>query len=309
MNAHPHLDTAMSDLNPVQRTFRRARINAFASRGLDLSELCVSRPDGGRTYVLIGGEGDCPKVLVHAGIGNTADWVPLAPLLGGCVVIADTPGFGLSDAPADGYANFGEVSARWILEVVEGIGADRVDLIGCSMGGYGAINFAAAHPERVRRLVLSGSAGGLFSDIGLFLKLWTIPGLGRAVSNVPMRNIETVRKRMFGLYVADPTTLPDDLLEVALIGMNLPGARTSSRAIVRSVATHRGWRSDMRVDDLLARAGIDTVFVWGDRDVHASPQVARDLSSRMASARVIEIPGAGHLPHIDHPEPVSAAIR
>lgn len=56
MNAHPPLDTAMSDLNPAQRTFRRARINAFASRGLDVSELCVSRPDGGRTYVLIAGE-------------------------------------------------------------------------------------------------------------------------------------------------------------------------------------------------------------------------------------------------------------
>jgi pimeloyl-ACP methyl ester carboxylesterase len=253
MNTHPHLDTAMPDLNPAQRTFRRARIDAFASRGFDVSEAWVARPDGGRTYLLCAGEGDCPKVLVHAGIGNTADWAPLAPLLGGRVVIADTPGFGVSDAPGGGYSNFGEVSARWILEVIEGIGADRVDLVGCSMGGYGAINFAAAHPEHVRRLVLSGSAGGLFCDIGRFLKLWTIPGLGRAVSNVPMRNIETVRTRMFGPYVADPTALPDDLLEVALIGMNLPGARTSSRAIVRSVATHRGWRPDMRVDDLLAR--------------------------------------------------------
>jgi pimeloyl-ACP methyl ester carboxylesterase len=309
MNTHPHLDTAMPDLNPAQRTFRRARINAFTSRGFDVSEAWVARPDGGRTYVVCGGEGDCPKVLVHAGIGNTADWAPLAPLLDGRVVIADTPGFGLSYAPAGGYSNFGAVSARWILEVIEGIGADRVDLIGCSMGGYGAINFAATHPERVRRLVLSGSVGGLFCDIGRFLKLWTIPFLGRAVSNVPMRNIETVRTRMFGPYVADPTALPDDLLEVALIGMNLPGARTSSRAIVRSVATHRGWRPDMRVDDLLARTGIDTVFVWGDRDVHASPQVARDLSSRMANARVIEITGAGHLPHLDHPQAVAAAIH
>lgn len=48
-----------------------------------------------------------------------------------------------------------------------------------SMGGFFAIAFAAAHPHRVRRLILSGSPGGLFQRIGLLLQLWATPGSAR----------------------------------------------------------------------------------------------------------------------------------
>lgn len=138
--------------------------------------------------------------------------------------------------------------------------------------------------------------------------MWTLPGVGLLASNAPMRDIETVRKRMLGPYVGDAAALPGDLLAVALAGVNLPGARARSRAIIRSVARFRGWRPSLRVDDVLAAGAVDTTFVWGDKDKHAHPQVAKDLSARMATARVTVIAGAGHIPGLDHPAEVAAAV-
>lgn len=292
-----------------QETFRRIRQEAFTSRGLDVRERALVRRDGRRSYLLVAGTSAIPTVLVHGGVGSTAEWAPLAPLIPGRVVIPDTPGFGLSDAPAAGWGDTARQTAAWIADVADALDAERINLVGCSMGGYAALNFALAHPDRVGRLILAGSAGGLFADIGMFLKLWTLPGIGRLVSSLPLPDREAVRKRMLGPYVGDPTAIPDDLLEVALAGDQLPGARARSRALIRAVATFSGWRPELRLDDALAHSHVDTTFVWGDRDIHAQPRVAHELAQRMVNARAVIIPGAGHLPHLDHAEEVADVVR
>ena len=107
------------------------------------------------------------------------------------------------------------------------------------MGGFFAIAFAAAHPERVRRLVLSGAAGGLFPQPGLFLQLWATPGIGALISKVQFRDTETLRRRAFGSYLVHPERVAADLLDVALLGINLPGTADTNRAILQAVATIR----------------------------------------------------------------------
>ena len=295
-------------LGAAQARFRRLRLDAFRSRGFNAHEHYVVCRDGRRVYTLVAGEGACPTLLVHSGVANTAEWAPLAPLLGGRVIVPDTPGFGLSERPAAGYSDLAALSANWIREVADALHAERLNIVGCSLGGYAAICFATTYPERANRLVLSGSAGGLFQDIGTFLKLWTLPGIGKLVSNAPMRNINAVRKLMLGPYVGDPESLPDDLLEVALAGVNLPGSRSTSREIIRSIANRRGWKPEHRAEDLLAGSDIPTTFVWGDHDVHAQPAVAAALANRMHNATVALIPGAGHIPHLDHPNDVAHEI-
>ncbi|WP_324014445.1 alpha/beta hydrolase [Microbacterium sp. JZ37] len=290
--------------------FRLLRRELFARRGLELDEHQVIRRDGSRIHLLSSGGGDDEvTVFVHGGVGNSAEWADVAPRVTGRVAIVDTPGFGLSDPLPSPIDDWGRACASWLLDVVDAIGAARVRLVGCSMGGFAAIRFAAAHPDRVTGLTLAGSAGGLFADIGLFLRLWTVPGVGKAVSRLPLRDPEAVRRRMFGPYVADPARIADDVLAVALAGVNLPGAREASRAVIRSVADARGWKPAARVDALLVAADVPTAFVWGDADIHASPDVARALAAQMSAARVVVVPAAGHIPHLDHPDAVADAIR
>ncbi|RBP66199.1 pimeloyl-ACP methyl ester carboxylesterase [Brevibacterium sanguinis] len=289
--------------------FRQLRLAVFADRGLAPREHQFIRRDGRRLYALSFGEGEHPTLFVHGGVGNSAEWADVVGLVPGLVVVVDTPGFGLSEPVASPDIEWGPACAEWLLDVCDALGVSRLRIVGGSMGGYAAIHFAAAHRHRVESLTLAGSAGGLFADIGTFLRLWTVPGLGRLVAQLPMRDIDAVRRHMFGHYVSDASTIAEDLLRLALAGVNLPGARTHSRAVIRSVATVRGWKPSARAEDQLVSADVPTTFVWGDHDVHASPETAHDLAARLTDARVVVVPGAGHIPHLEQPKVLAAALE
>jgi pimeloyl-ACP methyl ester carboxylesterase len=289
--------------------FGQLRRAAFADRGFAGEGRRIPDRAGRESYALVAGDGPRPTVLVHGGVGFTIEWAQIAARLDGPVVIPDRPGFGLSDPRIYHRADFRADSASWLLELTDGLGAQQIDLVGGSMGGFFAIAFAAAHPDRVRRLILSGSPGGLSPRIGLFLQLWATPGTGALISQIKFRDTETLRKRMFGSYLVHPDRLPVDLLEVALAGINLPGTAETNRAILQAVATLRGWRPEMRLDDTLAALEVPTLFAWGASDQLARADVARDLARRMSNAQLTVIEDAGHIPHIDQPDAVAAAIN
>ena len=302
----PALTAAGQD---ARERFGESRRAAFARRGFAAGGRRIPDRAGRETYALVAGDGPRPTVLVHGGAGSTIEWAQIAARLDGPVVIPDRPGFGLSDPHDYHRADFRADSASWLLDLADGLGAQQIDLAGGSMGGFIAVAFAAAHPGRVRRLILAGSPGGLFRRIGLFLQLWATPGTGALISQIKFRDTETLRKRMFGSYLAHPGRLPADLLEVALAGLNLPGTAQANRAILQAVATLRGWRPDMRLDGALAALDVPTLFAWGAKDQLAPADVARDLALRMTDAQLTVIEDAGHIPHIDQPDAVAAAIN
>jgi pimeloyl-ACP methyl ester carboxylesterase len=293
----------------AREQFGRLRRAAFARRGFAGEGRWIADRAGRESYALVAGDGPRPTVLVHGGVGFTIEWAQIAARLDGPVVIPDRPGFGLSDPHDHDRAGFRADSASWLLELTDGLGAQQIDLVGGSMGGFFAIAFAAAHPSRVRRLILAGAPGGLFRRIGLSLQLWATPGTGALISQIKFRDTETLRKRMFGSYLVHPDRLPADLLEVALAGINLPGTAQANRAILQAVATLRGWRPEMRLDDALTALEVPTLFAWGARDQVAPADVARDLARRMRDAQLTVIEDAGHIPHIDQPDAMAAAIN
>ena len=292
----------------ARERFGQLRLAAFAGRGFAGQGRRFPDRAGRESYAMVAGDGPCPAVLVHGGVGTTIEWAQIAARLARPVVIPDRPGFGLSDPHDYHGADFRADAASWLLDLTDGLGARQIDLVANSMGGFFAIAFAAAHPHRVRRLILSGSAGGLFPRIGLFLQLWATPGIGALISRIKFRDAETLRKRMFGSYLEHPDRLPADLLNVALAGINLPGTAETNRAILQAVATIRGWRPEMRLDDALAALEVPTLFVWGANDQLARPDVGRDLVRRMRNAQLTVIEDAGHIPHIDQPDAAAAAI-
>jgi pimeloyl-ACP methyl ester carboxylesterase len=289
--------------------FEQLRFAAFTDRGFAGEGRRIPDRAGGESYALIGGDAPCPTVLLHGGVGCTIEWAEIAARLDGSVVIPDRPGFGLSDPHDYHRLDYRADAARWLADLTHGLGVAQIDLVAGSMGGFFAIAFAAAHPKRVRRLILAGAPGGVFQRIGLFLQLWATPGIGALISRINFRDTETLRKRMFGGYLVHPDRLPADLLEVALAGSNLPGTSETNRAILQAVATVRGWRPEMRLDDTLAALELPTLFVWGEHDQLAPADLARDLTHRMPNAQLAVIPDAGHIPHIDQPDAVAATIN
>lgn len=303
------VSSVRADGAALKAQFEHRRLAAFLQRGLAVEGRTIADSAGRNTYALVSGDGPCPTVLIHGGVGNTVEWADIAPQLTSPIVIPDRPGFGLSYSQDYQRVDYKADAARWVLELIDGLRCEQVNLAANSMGGFFAIAFAAAHPQRVRRLVLTGAAGGLFPSPGLFLQLWATPGIGALISKMKIQDTETLRKRAFGGYLTHPERLADDLLDVALAGMSLPGTADTNRAILQSVATLRGWRPEMRLDQALAELDVPTLFAWGDSDRLARPDVAQALAGRMPNAEVAIIHDSGHLPHLDQPAAVAAAVN
>jgi pimeloyl-ACP methyl ester carboxylesterase len=119
---------------------------------------------GYQVRVRVQGDGD-PLLLLNGFTRPLESWEPFVEgLTGRTVVSFDAPGVGESPVPTFplSIAQLADVAAS----VLDGVGLDRVDVLGFSHGGAVAQQFAVAHPMRVRRLVLVATSCGLGATLG-----------------------------------------------------------------------------------------------------------------------------------------------
>jgi len=290
--------------------FERRRLALFARHGFEGESRWVTDANGRRTYIVGRGEGPCPTVLVHGGLSQGGEWAPLAGLIPGHVLIPDRPGCGLS-YPIDyrRVPDYREEAATWMHDLVDGAGAERVDLVGNSMGGFFSIAFALAHPERVRSLVLVGAPAGLDRRLPLFPRLWGSPIVGPLIGKLKITDPEVFRDRIVArLLVAHPESVSRELLDLMVASGAIPGADRAAHTMLRAVTTLRGWRRELMLRDAMVTLHVPTLFVWGDADAFAPPSSGHGVAARMRDARVHVVRDAGHLPWIDHPEAVAAEV-
>jgi len=290
--------------------FERRRLALFARHGFEGESRRVTDRDGRRTYIVGRGEGPCPTVLIHGGLSQAGEWAPLAGLIPGHVLIPDRPGCGLS-YPIDyrRVPDYREAAATWMLDLVDGTGAEQVDLVGNSMGGFFSIAFALAHPERVRSLVLVGAPAGLDRRLPLFPRLWGNPIVGPLIGKRKITDPEVFRDRVVArLLVAHPESVSRELLDMMVASGAIPGADRAAHTMLRTVTTLRGWRRELMLRDAMVTLRVPTLFVWGDADAFAPPSSGHAVAARMRDARVHVVRDAGHLPWIDHPETVAARV-
>jgi pimeloyl-ACP methyl ester carboxylesterase len=286
--------------------FERNRLALFRRYGFEGESAWFVDRRNRRSYLIRRGRSAHPTVLVHGGLSEASEWSLLAGRLRGDVVIPDRPGCGLSYAIDYRNVDYQDAAAEWLLDLADGIGAAAIDLVGNSMGGYFAMAFAAAHPKRVRRLVLVGAPAGLDRKLPLFIRLLGNPISGPLMSAMKIKDPETLRRQVFaGLLVAHAETLPLEFLEISLAAESIPGVDRSARSMLRAVTSLRGWRNQLLMRDTMARLPVPTLFLWGERDAFAPPSIGQDLAARMPSARLVTLPDTGHLPHLERPEAVA----
>lgn len=289
--------------------FERERLELFARYGFEAKSRRVADREARSTYVLSRREGARATVLVHGGLSQAGEWAPVAGRIPGRVIIPDRPGCGLSHPIDYRGVDYRTSAADWLLDLLDGIDADRVDLVGNSMGGFFSIAFALAHPDRVRRLVLVGAPAGLDMHLPLFLRLWGNAITGPLIRRLEITDAETLRRRVFApLLVAHAEDVPLELLEMSVAAGALPGVNRASYTMLRAVTTLRGFRRSLMMREELGRLGVRTLFLWGDRDAFAPPSSGRDMAARMPAAAIQVIPETGHLPHLERPNTVATAI-
>ncbi len=127
-------------------------------------------------YRSAGSEGSVPLVMLHASPASSKSLEPLAVSIAAKrrVILPDTPGNGLSCPPADAQPSLTSY-ASMLDTLCDTLGHPQIDLYGTHTGAHIAIEWAIAHPRRVRRIVLDGVAILAPEQRAEFLALYAPP--------------------------------------------------------------------------------------------------------------------------------------
>lgn len=239
-----------------------------------------------------------PTLLLIHGIGDSSDtWLPLLPDLtrSYSVVVPDLLGHGRSEKPRADYSIGGYANAmRDLLSILD---IERATIIGHSLGGGVAMQFAYQYPERCERLVLV-STGGVSRGVSPLLRLMAAPNADLLLPLLGLRWAPFVARAAAALMRALRTDLGRDSDDWLRVFETLPDA-TARRAFVRTlraVIDVRGQAVTMLDRAYLARY-LPTLFVWGDRDPVIPVEHATIAHRAIPLSRLEVFPGAGHFPH------------
>ncbi len=249
------------------------------------------------------GETPRPVVLLLHGIASrSAQWEGVMSRLAVHVhVLApDLLGHGESAKPRGDYSL--GAHACGIRDLLSALGHDRVTVVGHSLGGGIAMQFAYQFPERAARLALV-DAGGLGPEVTTVLRAATLPG---AEVVIPIITSSWVRSagRHVGVLLAQAGIPVDPGTAEALYGFSTLSDKATRQAFIqtaRAVLDVRGQKVDAR-ERLHLAADLPLLVVWGRRDRIIPVAHGRALADSVPSARLELFDRSGHFPHLTEPE-------
>jgi len=255
---------------------------------------------GHRTSFTIAGQGP-PVVLIHGVAGRAAQWDRVVVSLAEnyTVVAPDLLGHGESAKPRGDYSLGAHASG--IRDLLVGLDIERATIVGHSLGGGIAMQFAYQFPERCQRLVLV-SSGGLGEEVHPLLRAATLPG---SEFVLPL----LAHPRVLGAASVLPQALGwmglrtgPDLTEMARGYQSLSNREARSAFIntLRSVIDPTGQRINA-CDRLYLSSTMPTLIVWGRRDRIIPVKHAAPAHEGMPGSRLELFEAAGHFPQLDDP--------
>jgi len=256
---------------------------------------------GHRVGFRIAGEG--PLIVLLHGITSTSDvWLETMARLAEryTVVAPDLLGHGRSAKPRGDYSLGAYASGgRDLLGV---LGFERGTVVGHSLGGGIALQFAYQFPEYCERLVLV-SSGGLGKEVHPLLRAAALPGAELVLPLIVRDWTIGAGSAVAGFLDRFGLTAGPDLAEAARGYASLAdrGAREAFLHTLRAVIDLDGQRVSA-TDRLYLAQGVPTLLVWGTEDPIIPIEHGRAARERIPESRLVEIPGAGHWPQLDDPD-------
>lgn len=236
------------------------------------------------------GEGQ-PVVLLHGsgpGVSAWANWrANLGPLaLRARVIAPDMVGFGYTERPEDIEYSL-ELWVRHLRDFLDALQLPRVSLVGNSFGGALAMAFTVAHPERVDRLVLMGSAG---------LSFPVTAGLSAAWGYTP--SVENMRA-LLDIFAYSQELVTDELAEVRYEASILPGAQEAFSRMFP--APHQDGVESLAIgEDRIASLQQETLIIHGREDQVLPLECSFRLLDLIDRAQLHVFGRCGHWTQIEH---------
>ena len=258
-----------------------------------IAALLVAQPPSSGTtasglFYEVSGAGE-PVVLVHAFSLDRRMWEPQVSALEKRfrVVRYDLRGHGRSAVPSQPFGAYDDLR-----EVLDTLNIERATIVGLSAGSEVAVNFALAHPSRVSRLVLAAPGVTGF-------KTPAFPWFGPIGEALAKGDAQGAAK----LWAATPI-------------MAMHTNKAAAASVAAMVMDNAKLWTMKRLEQPLAPAAMDrldqikapTLVIVGDQDLPHIREIAQLLTERVAAARLVTIPGAGHIVNLDTPRPFNDAV-
>lgn len=261
----------------------------------------------GQRYIYRGAGAGALVVLLHGIAGSSVTWEQVIRRLSPhCHVIApDLLGHGESAKPPGDYSL--GAYANLIRDLLEALGEGSGTIVGHSLGGGVAMQFAYQYPDRCERLVLV-SSGGLGREVHPLLRAAVLPGAEIVLpwlSVAAARGIGSLVKVLGRVGFRESA----DLAEIwrSFVSLGDPEARLAFLQTVRGLLDVGGQRLSA-TDKLYLTAGLPTLIVWGEQDPLIPVSHAYRAHENISGSRLAIFPGAGHFPFLDDPERFAAIL-
>jgi pimeloyl-ACP methyl ester carboxylesterase len=253
--------------------------------------------DGTRIRYIDAGRG-APVVFLHGLGASVYAWrrnLAAVAAAGFRVIAFDNRGFGLSDKPPAPYDN--AAYARLAIALMDSLRLADAVLVGHSMGGAIAAEVAIEYPQRVRGLVLVGSAG-LGAREPLLFRMARWPVLGRVVLALCGRGFTA---RLLRSTYFDPGKVTEADVDQYYAPVAQPEYRRALRGALRQ------FRFDA-LEGRLDRIAAPTLVLWGEEDRWVPLGLGRALAAGITRSAFVSVPRAEHSVQEEAPDEVNHLV-
>jgi pimeloyl-ACP methyl ester carboxylesterase len=245
------------------------------------------------------GQGE-PLLLLHGTGSSRAVWEPIVKLLAPHreLLLVDLPGHGKSASPPEGVPHSPIGYARLLADLLDGLGIESAHAAGNSAGGWTALELAKLGRTRSVTALAPAGLWPKRDPWRCVAQLWTQHKLGRAFGPLVPGLVasELGRSLLMSGTMAKPRQLPPETAaEMARTFAQTPGFDEHLAATRRE-----RFRDGQGID-------VPVTVAWGEEE-RLIPRKARLQDQLPAHARIVTLPGCGHVPMWDDPELVARTI-
>lgn len=229
-----------------------------------------------------------PVLFLHEASGFDERQPFVAPLSAKRRMITPShPGFGKSSLPE--WLDSIDDIAHLYLELLDTLGLGKVDIVGCSIGGWIAAEMATKSPERVNRLVMVGPVG---------VKVGSPDMLD--IPDIFAMSQSDVDKLLFH----DPAKMAADTSKMTDAELAVMFRNRETLALL----VWEPWMHNTKLKRRLHRVKAPALFMRGASDGLVSGEYLKAYAALLPNARTLTIPAAGHAPHLEQPEAFASAV-
>jgi pimeloyl-ACP methyl ester carboxylesterase len=235
--------------------------------------------DGRDVHYYTAGHGE-PLVVIHGGGGDARTWqkniVELAEKY--TVYAPDLPGYGGSQ-PLDGNYYIPELS-QFLGSFASNLGLEKFYLVGHSLGGGVALDYALKSPQKIKKLVLVSSLC-LGREIAFWVRLFSIPAFLRSLGVLTISVLKGIK------WMAERLNPAEFIMPLSPASMTIGGNITTFR------------QQAVVLEGRLAEVAVPTLLVWGAKDPIVPVRHAYRAAKVIPDCRVKVFENRGHNVHRD----------